>query len=182
MCGGGGGGGCRYGTLLGVEGKCGYPFGSCWAAEVPRERMEGRCEGKVWRMPGACVPPDPPLLSGMLAAYMPHCPSLLPPPSPSPLTLSGMLAAYVPSLEERKQLFEAVAYECQVGEESVDGQCVTNMCNICSEGVKMATKLRAKPYRHTPSSPAPPHRWLPSPRRPSSCTWPLIGRDRPWPS
>ena len=92
----------------------------------------------------------------MLAAYMPHCPSLLPPPSPSPLTLSGMLAAYVPSLEERKQLFEAVAYECQVGEESVDGQCVTNMCNICSEGVKMATKLRAKPYRHTPSSPAPP--------------------------
>ena len=28
---------------------------------------------------------------------------------------SGTLAAYVPSLEERKQLFEAVAYECQVG-------------------------------------------------------------------
>lgn len=28
---------------------------------------------------------------------------------------SGTLAAYVPSLEERKKLFEAVAYECQVG-------------------------------------------------------------------
>ena len=27
---------------------------------------------------------------------------------------SGTLAAYVPSLDERKQLFEAVAYECQV--------------------------------------------------------------------
>ena len=27
---------------------------------------------------------------------------------------SGTLAAYVPSLDDRKQLFEAVAYECQV--------------------------------------------------------------------
>lgn len=31
---------------------------------------------------------------------------------------SGALAAYVPSVEERKQLFEAVAYECQVSRKS----------------------------------------------------------------
>ena len=81
--------------------------------------MWRECVGKVWRKDvekgvkrrcGGCLSPV------CLLTY------------PLPPSHSGMLAAYVPSLEERKQLFEAVAYECQVGEESVDGHCVTKVC------------------------------------------------------